>query len=190
MAAKRVHTLALFGLVLVGCAAAHPLYEAHFDRAIGSLTGPERWMLALTTRYNCDTVGLQTVSANVPSRVPAEPRVPVEPGVVVGGRDARGRPITMANPRAGRPSGGSVPGVPLGQTACQLAGVFPRTIRVWKTDDGIREDWLASLLTYQFEGPDPLHLRLVAVLRGRTSSSPEPGGWHRPESPASSEYRH
>ena len=155
--ATRAHCLALCGLVLVGCAAAHPLYEAHFDTTTGSPTGRQRWMLALITRYNCDTVGLRPVSATIPSDVPSEPR-----GVAVRPGDTTGRMIVRAS-RARAPTSGSVPGVPLGQSACQLAGVFPRTIRVWKTDDGIREDWLAPVLTYQFEGSDPQHLRLIAA---------------------------
>jgi hypothetical protein len=153
---KPTRLLALCGLLLTGCVA-RPLYEVRFDTT-GSLTWRERWILTLSTRYNCDTTGIKLVPSDAPSGGFSEPRDVGAGPMATGRRSAQGR-------RAGNPSAGSEPGVPLGQTACQLAGVFPRTIRVWKTDDGIREEWLASMLTYQFEGPDPTHLRLLAATR-------------------------
>ncbi len=140
-------------LLLLGCATARPIAELDF-RGLGR-ANHDKWMQTLQNRYGCDTTALRSIAVPVGYS-------PGQPSTIDMGPDPQGRRIIAVNPNASRPTR-NVP--PVGSTPCQLAFTYPTSVRVWPTQEGIREDWMrGTVVAYRFEGPSPPAVRLTVAL--------------------------
>lgn len=165
MSRSRIHALVAGSLVLLGCATAKPLYQMTFSGTAPDVR--DRWIRLLATRYNCDTAQMTGTAAPVSSGRPGAQ--PSQPPMIDMGPDVSGKRMIVPNPTYVAPStaGGSpLSGPPLGSTPCKLADATPSQIRVFVNEGQMREEWMrGGLLTYEFKGPDPAHLRLTFAPR-------------------------
>jgi hypothetical protein len=139
MSGQRARWLVLWGLALMGCVSARPVFEQRFNPSFHS---HDQWMSLLTTRYGCDTVLL---NAGTPTAQ--------QPRAGVSGLARRSRQSIAVGMR---------PCVLAGVVA-------PETVRAWPNPDGLREEWVfrsgsGPVMVVYLQGIDEQDLRVVSPI--------------------------